>query len=136
VVLPPGRDSTPEAVRPLLDKELKWIGELFRWLSYQDIKTSTVASRALGGLDNRAMDGYAFNSHDMDRASTEGLEITQRIPAGAIGTSLQAGSAHRRDAFQACEFMIDTLKTDVPFWKQEDKSIGKRWVSGEENGET
>ena len=47
-----------------------------------------------------------------------------------------ASSAHRKDAFQACEFMIDTLKTDAPFWKQEDTSTGKRWVSGEENGET
>jgi len=47
-----GRDSTPEAVRPLLDKEIEGIGELFRWVSYQDIKTSTVASRALGGVAN------------------------------------------------------------------------------------
>jgi molybdenum cofactor biosynthesis protein B len=47
-----GRDSTPEAIRPLLDKELEGIGELFRWLSYRDIKTSTVASRALGGVAN------------------------------------------------------------------------------------
>ena len=47
-----GRDSTPEAVRPLLDKELEGIGELFRWISYQDIGTSTVASRALGGVAN------------------------------------------------------------------------------------
>jgi len=47
-----GRDITPEAVRPLLDKEIEGIGELFRWISYQDIKTSTVASRALGGTAN------------------------------------------------------------------------------------
>lgn len=47
-----------------------------------------------------------------------------------------AASVHRKDAFQACEFMIDTLKTDAPFWKQEDTPAGRRWVSGEENGET
>ncbi len=47
-----GRDITPEAIRPLLDKEIEGVGELFRWLSYQDIKTSTVASRALGGTAN------------------------------------------------------------------------------------
>lgn len=47
-----GRDITPEAVLPLLDKEIVGIGELFRWLSYADIKTSTVASRALGGTAN------------------------------------------------------------------------------------
>lgn len=47
-----GRDITPEAVRPLLDKEIEGIGELFRWISYQEISTSTVASRALGGVAN------------------------------------------------------------------------------------
>ena len=47
-----GRDITPEAVRALLDKEIEGIGELFRWLSYQEIGTSTVASRALGGVAN------------------------------------------------------------------------------------
>lgn len=47
-----GRDITPEAVRPLLDKEIEGIGELFRWVSYQDISTSTVQSRALGGVAN------------------------------------------------------------------------------------
>ena len=47
-----------------------------------------------------------------------------------------ASSAHRKDAFQACEFMIDTLKTDAPFWKQEDTSAGTRWVSDMEDGET
>jgi molybdopterin synthase catalytic subunit len=39
-----------------------------------------------------------------------------------------AASAHRKDAFRACEFMIDTLKTEAPFWKQEDTPAGKRWV--------
>jgi molybdenum cofactor biosynthesis protein B len=47
-----GRDITPEAIKPLLDKEIEGVGELFRWISYQDIKTSTVASRALGGVAN------------------------------------------------------------------------------------
>ena len=41
-----------------------------------------------------------------------------------------------KDAFQACEFMIDTLKTEAPFWKQEDTSAGTRWLSGTEDGET
>lgn len=40
-----------------------------------------------------------------------------------------AASAHRKDAFQACGFMIDTLKNDAPFWKQEQTPAGKRWVS-------
>ncbi|HHJ36685.1 MAG TPA: molybdenum cofactor biosynthesis protein B [Gammaproteobacteria bacterium] len=47
-----GRDITPEAVRPLFDKEIDGVGELFRWISYQEIGTSTIASRCIGGLAN------------------------------------------------------------------------------------
>lgn len=47
-----GRDSTPEAMSPLFDKSIDGFGELFRHLSYADIGTSTVQSRALAGLAN------------------------------------------------------------------------------------
>jgi len=47
-----GRDGTPEAVMPLLDKVLDGFGETFRMLSYQDIKTSTIQSRAIAGVAN------------------------------------------------------------------------------------
>ncbi len=47
-----GRDSTPEAVSPLFDKTIQGFGELFRSLSYDLIKTSTIQSRAIGGLAN------------------------------------------------------------------------------------
>jgi len=42
-----GRDSTPEAVKVLLDKEIEGFGEVFRAVSYEEIGTSTIASRAL-----------------------------------------------------------------------------------------
>ena len=45
-----GRDVTPEAYRRVLDKEIEGFGELFRWLSYAKIGTSTMQSRALGGV--------------------------------------------------------------------------------------
>lgn len=47
-----GRDSTPEAITPLLDKEIAGFGELFRQISYDDIGSSTIQSRAVGGLAN------------------------------------------------------------------------------------
>jgi len=37
-------------------------------------------------------------------------------------------SAHRGEAFKACEFMMDFLKTQAPFWKKEATSQGERWV--------
>jgi len=47
-----GRDGTPEAVTPLLDKVLDGFGETFRMISYQQIRTSTVQSRAIAGVAN------------------------------------------------------------------------------------
>ncbi|MDH3859112.1 MAG: molybdenum cofactor biosynthesis protein MoaE, partial [Gammaproteobacteria bacterium] len=37
-------------------------------------------------------------------------------------------SAHRADAFEACEFIMDYLKTDAPFWKKEVSDQGVKWV--------
>ena len=45
-----GRDVTPEAFRRVIDKEIPGFGELFRMLSYQQIGTSTIQSRALAGV--------------------------------------------------------------------------------------
>ncbi len=50
-----GRDSTPEAVIPLLDKQVLGFGELFRQVSYDDIGSSTIQSRAVGGLANKTV---------------------------------------------------------------------------------
>ena len=47
-----GRDSTPEALLPLLDKEMPGFGELFRALSFDEIGTSSLQSRAFAGLAN------------------------------------------------------------------------------------
>jgi molybdopterin adenylyltransferase len=47
-----GRDTTPEAVKALLDKEIEGFGEMFRAISYEEISTSTVQSRAVAGVAN------------------------------------------------------------------------------------
>ncbi len=47
-----GRDSTPEALIPLLDKEMPGFGEMFRTLSFAEIGTAALQSRALAGLAN------------------------------------------------------------------------------------
>lgn len=47
-----GRDGTPEAVQVLLDKEIEGFGELFRMVSWEDIRTSSIQSRALAGVAN------------------------------------------------------------------------------------
>ena len=45
-----GRDVTPEAFERVFEKKIEGFGELFRWVSFQKIKTSTVQSRAVGGV--------------------------------------------------------------------------------------
>lgn len=50
-----GRDSTPEAVTPLLDKTVDGFGELFRHISHGQIGTSTIQSRAIAGLANNVV---------------------------------------------------------------------------------
>lgn len=47
-----GRDGTPEAIKPLLDKEIEGFGEMFRALSFESIHTSTLQSRATAGVAN------------------------------------------------------------------------------------
>lgn len=49
------RDSTPEAISVLFDKEVDGFGELFRQLSYEEIGTSTIQSRALAGFANNTV---------------------------------------------------------------------------------
>ena len=45
-------------------------------------------------------------------------------------------SAHRGDAFAACEFIMDYLKTRAPFWKKESTPEGERWVEARESDDT
>ncbi|MBT3548758.1 MAG: molybdenum cofactor biosynthesis protein [Gammaproteobacteria bacterium] len=70
-----GRDGTPEAVRVLLDKEIEGFGELFRSISYQKIKTSSLQSRALAGVANSKFIFVLPGS--VDACSTAWKEIIQ-----------------------------------------------------------
>ena len=51
-----------------------------------------------------------------------------RLEPGDRIVLVAAASAHRRAAFQSCEFLIDWLKTKAPFWKREETVGGARWV--------
>ncbi|MEM7358250.1 MAG: molybdenum cofactor biosynthesis protein B [Pseudomonadota bacterium] len=68
-----GRDSTPEALSPLFDKPIVGFGELFRHLSLADIGTSTVQSRALGGMANHTVIFCLPGSTGACRTGWEGI---------------------------------------------------------------
>ena len=64
--------------------------------------------------------------------------VIHRIGALAPGDRIVlvgVSSAHRGDAFAACEFIMDYLKTRAPFWKREDTPTGARWVEAREADE-
>jgi molybdenum cofactor biosynthesis protein B len=68
-----GRDSTPEAVRPLFDKEIEGFGEVFRALSFAEIGSSTVQSRALAGYANNTVVFCMPGSTGACRTAWEGI---------------------------------------------------------------
>ena len=56
-----------------------------------------------------------------------------RLLAGDPIVLVIVASSHRAEAFAACEFLMDALKTRAPFWKKEETSAGERWVEARES---
>ena len=59
-----------------------------------------------------------------------------RLQPGDNIVFVGVSSAHRGDAFDACAFIMDYLKTRAPFWKKEETAAGARWVDARESDET
>ena len=68
-----GRDSTPEALLPIFDKEVVGYGELFRHISYEQIKTSTIQSRTVAGLANGTVIFVMPGSNNACKTAWEGI---------------------------------------------------------------
>ena len=68
-----GRDSTPEALAPLFDKRIEGFGEVFRALSFEEIGSSTVQSRALAGMANGSVIFCMPGSTGACRTAWEGV---------------------------------------------------------------
>lgn len=81
------------------------------------------------GMTEKALTAIAEEASR--RWALEGVRIIHRVgdlaPQDPI-VLVAVTSRHRGDAFRACEFLIDYLKTRAPFWKQELTSSGTRWV--------
>ena len=59
-----------------------------------------------------------------------------RLEPGDRIVLVAAASAHRQAAFDACQFLIDWLKTKAPFWKLEETPEGARWVEAQASDDT
>ncbi|EXJ17073.1 molybdopterin synthase catalytic subunit MoaE [Imhoffiella purpurea] len=81
------------------------------------------------GMTEKALEAIAEEA--AERWPLEGLSIVHRVgdlePGDPI-VFVGVVSRHRGDAFRACEFLIDYLKTRAPFWKKEVTEEGERWV--------
>ena len=53
-----------------------------------------------------------------------------RLEIGEASVIIVVASAHRGEAFDACRYIIDTIKTTVPIWKKEVATSGEEWVEG------
>lgn len=65
-----------------------------------------------------------------------GVTVIHRVGRLAIGEQIVfvgVGSLHRGDAFAACEFIMDFLKTRAPFWKKAVYSDGERWIEAKQS---
>ena len=77
----------------------------------------------------KLIEGIAKEAHA--RWSIHRIAIVHRVGKLGIGEAsvvVAVSSAHRREAFEACRYAIDTLKSDVPIWKKEVFADGEAWV--------
>ncbi|HSC00722.1 MAG TPA: molybdopterin synthase catalytic subunit MoaE [Burkholderiaceae bacterium] len=81
------------------------------------------------GMTERVIDAMVGEARR--RFDLRGVRVIHRVGALRPGDQIvlvAVTSAHRHDAFQACEFLMDYLKTQAPFWKKETTPDGARWV--------
>jgi molybdopterin synthase catalytic subunit len=88
------------------------------------------------GMTENALQGIAARARQ--RWDIVDLGIIHRVgdlePADQI-VLVTVLSAHRGDAFAACEFIMDYLKTEAPFWKKEVGEAGSKWVASRDSDE-
>lgn len=90
---------------------------------------STMTLEHYPGMTEKALQAIVDEADE--RWDLLGIRVVHRVgplqPLDPI-VLVAVASAHRGEAFQACEFVIDFLKTQAPFWKKEQTPDGDRWV--------
>jgi molybdopterin synthase catalytic subunit len=89
------------------------------------------------GMTEKALAGIVAQARE--RWQLRRVRVIHRIGRLLPGDSIVfvgVAAAHRGDAFAACEFIMDYLKTRAPFWKKEETPSGARWVDARETDDT
>ena len=85
------------------------------------------------GMTQKALEDICAQAHSRwDLIDTLVIHRVGALKPGDRIVLVGVSSAHRGDAFAACEFIMDYLKTRAPFWKREDTPEGSRWVEARE----
>ena len=82
-----------------------------------------MTEKALGSIEQQARERWPL-------LNVEVIHRVGDLPPGEPIVFVACASAHRQAAFQACEFIMDYLKTRAPFWKRETTPDGPLWVEG------
>jgi molybdopterin synthase catalytic subunit len=91
--------------------------------------TTTLTLEAYPGFTERAIGRIADVA--LSRFALQDLMIVHRVGAIAPGEAIvfvATAAPHRRAAFEACDFLMDYLKSRAPFWKKEAGPDGERWI--------
>jgi molybdopterin synthase catalytic subunit len=109
----------------------------FVGLVRQDKHDGAVAAMTLEhypGMTEQALAGIVAQARE--RWQIRNVRVIHRVGRLLPGERIVfvgVSAAHRHDAFAACEFIMDYLKTRAPFWKKEETSAGARWVDARES---
>ena len=86
------------------------------------------------GMTEKALDEICAQAHARwDLIDSLVIHRVGPLAPGDRIVLVAVASAHRGEAFEACEFIMDYLKTRAPFWKKEDTPQGGRWVDARES---
>ena len=99
-----------------------------------DMSVSAMILEHYPGMTEKALE--RIEAEAFKRWSLEKILIIHRygrLDAGDPIVLVVAASAHRAAAFDACHFLIDWLKTQAPFWKQEETNEGLKWVEAKKS---
>jgi molybdopterin synthase catalytic subunit len=130
------------AVQDELRAESSTIGALVSFVGLmRDINEgdaiSTMTLEHYPGMTEKALEAIVAEAHE--RWDLIGIRVIHRVgelkPQDPI-VMVAVTSAHRGEAFQACEFIIDYLKSRAPFWKKEHTPEGERWVDARHTDKT
>lgn len=132
-------DFDPQAIVDVLCANRSDIGAV---VSFVGLVRDSAKSAAISAMELEHYPGMTEKSlqeiidQANERWQLQGASIVHRIgkllPCDRI-VMVAVASAHRSEAFEACEFIMDFLKTKAPFWKKEYTDSGAHWVDARES---